>query len=326
MRERAFVARRQDGWERLEALLRRADRGGLRRLNADELQELALRYRSVTTDLAAAQSRNYSPDVMAYLNRLTARAHAYVYAGAARNGWSRVAEFFGETFPREFRRSGRVIAACSTLFVLAGLVAYWLVEQRPLSVYALLPASLVPVVQKSLHNSNFAFDRSFAPLMASAIITNNVKVAMIAFAGGITLGVLTIWSILQNGLMVGALGALYGAKGFGTDFWATIAPHGVIELTAIQIAGGAGLLLAQAIIAPGRLRRIDALKANARRAGVLMIGVAGLLAVAGTIEGFISPQRTSLLFRFGFGILTAVLLASYLTLAGRKRTRAALRR
>lgn len=320
MRERVFVARRQDGWEQLEALLRMADRGGLRRLSADRLQELALRYRSVTTDLAAAQSRNYSPELRAYLNRLTARAHSYVYVGGARNGWSRFAEFFGATFPREFRRSGRIIAAVSTLFVLAGFVAYWIVEQRPLSVYALLPAPLVPVVQKSLHNSNFAFDRSFSPLMASAIITNNVKVAMIAFAGGMTLGVLTIWSVLQNGLMVGALGALYGAKGFGADFWATIAPHGVIELTSIQIAAGAGLLLAQAIIAPGRLRRIDALKANARRAGVLMLGVAGLLAVAGTIEGFISPMRTSLTFRFGFGILTAVLLASYLGLAGRVKS------
>jgi uncharacterized membrane protein SpoIIM required for sporulation len=319
MRERAFIARRQDGWEQLEALLRAADRGGLSRLSPDQLQELALRYRSATTDLAAAQSRDYSPEVRAYLNRLTARAHAYVYVGGARNGWSRLSEFFGGTFPREFRSSGRTIAACTTLFALAALVAYWQVEQRPLSVYALLPASLVPVVQKSLHNSNFAFDRSFAPAVASQIITNNVKVAMIEFAGGITLGVLTIWSLLQNGLMVGALGALYGAKGFGPDFWATIAPHGVIELTSIQIAAGAGILVAQAIIAPGRLRRIDALKANGRRAGVLMMGVAGLLAVAGTIEGFVTPQRTSLVFRFGFGILTAVVLAAYLALAGRKR-------
>src|SRR5665213_1023169 len=185
MRERAFIARRQDGWEQLEALLRAADRGGLRRLSPDQLQELALRYRSATTDLAAAQSRDYSPEVRAYLNRLTARAHAYVYVGGARNGWSRLSEFFGGTFPREFRSSGRTIAACTTLFALAALVAYWQVEQRPLSVYALLPASLVPVVQKSLHNSNFAFDRSFAPAVASQIITNNVKVAMIEFAGGI---------------------------------------------------------------------------------------------------------------------------------------------
>ena len=99
-----------------------------------------------------------------------------------------------------------------------------------------------------------------------------------------------------------------------------VAPHGVIELTSIQIAAGAGLLLAQAIVAPGRARRIDALKANARRAGVLMIGVAGLLCIAGTIEGFISPQRTPIAFRCAFGALTAVLLFAYLAFAGRKGT------
>ena len=190
---------------------------------------------------------------------------------------------------------------------------------RPLNVYALLNPALVPIVDKPLHDSNFAFDRSYAPAVASAIITNNVMVAMYAFAGGMTLGYVTIQSILENGLMVGGLGALFASKGFGLDFWATVAPHGVIELTSIQIAGGAGLLLAQAILAPGRMRRIDALKANARRAGVLAIGVIALLCVAGTIEGFVSPQRTSIEFRIAFGAMTAVLLAAYLGFSGRRR-------
>ena len=288
-------------------------------MGADEIEELALRYRSATTDLAAAQSRAYSEPTRAYLNRLTARAHAYVYAESASNGWARLVEFFGSTFPVEVRRSAAVIGGCTAVFVIAAVIAYGLVAERPLNVYALLPASMVPIVDKSLHDSNFAFDRAYAPEMASEIITNNVKVAMIAFAGGMTLGVVTFLSILQNGLMVGGLGALFAAKGFGLDFWATVAPHGVIELTSIQISAGAGLLLAQAIVAPGRMRRIDALKANARRAGVLMIGVAGLLCVAGTIEGFISPQRTSIAFRIAFGALTALLLTAYLGLAGRKR-------
>lgn len=314
------MARRQRGWERLEELLLRADRRGLRSFAPDELEELALQYRSATTDLAASQTRSYSPQTRAYLNRLTARAHAYVYASAAQNGWSRTVAFFRATFPREVRRSRAVILGCTALFVVAWIVAYWLVIQRPLNAYALLPSEMIPTIDKSLHDSNFAFDRAYSPAMASAIITNNVKVAMIAFAGGMTLGILTLWEVLQNGLMVGGLGALFASKGFGLDFWATVAPHGVIELTSIQIAAGAGLLLAQAIVAPGRARRIDALKANARRAGVLMIGVAGLLCIAGTIEGFISPQRTPIAFRCAFGALTAVLLFAYLAVAGRKGT------
>lgn len=317
MRERTFAARRGDGWERLETLLARVDRVGLRRLPASDLQELALLYRAASSDLAAAQSRAYSAELHAYLNRLTARGYVVVHSGAAAGGWTRVAAFFALEFPREVRRSGKMILATTALFVAAWIVAYALVTLKPTNAYALVPAAEIPAITRNLHDSNFAFDRSLAPQMSSETITNNIKVAMLAFAGGMTLGVLTLWEILNNGLMVGALGALFAARGFGTDFWATIAPHGVIELTSIQIAGAAGLLLAQGVIAPGRSRRIDALKANARRAGVLMSGVAGLLVIAGIIEGFVTPQRTTELFRFAVGAVTAAGLCAYFALCGR---------
>jgi uncharacterized membrane protein SpoIIM required for sporulation len=317
MRERTFVARRREVWDRLESLLALTDRGGLRALRPEQLEELAFLYRSATTDLATVQTRRYDAGLLAYLNRLVARAHAYVYAGSARGGWRRVATFFLQTFPAEVRRSWRPIAVCTAVFLLAALVAYASVAHRPLSVYALLPAAEIPLVRKSLHDSNFAFDGAFAPAMSSAIIANNVRVAAVAFAGGMTLGIVTVWAVLNNGLMLGGLGALFAAKGFGTDFWATIAPHGVIELTSIQIAGGAGMLLAAAIVAPGRLSRGEALKRNARRAATLMVGVAALLVVAGTIEGFFSPLRTPVAVRLGVGALTAGLLAAYLALCGR---------
>jgi uncharacterized membrane protein SpoIIM required for sporulation len=317
MRERTFAARRGAGWERLEELLARIEREGVRGLRPQELQELALAYRATTSDLAAAQSRGYSDELRAYLNRLTARAYVVVHGGAVEGGWARIATFFAVTFPREVRRSAKIEFATTALFLAAWIVAYVLVAAKPTNAYALVPAAEIPTIARSLHDSNFGFDRSLAPAMSSEIITNNVKVAMLAFAGGMTLGALTLWEILNNGLMVGALGALFAARGFGTDFWATIAPHGVIELTSIQIAGASGLLLAQAIVAPGRLRRIDALKANAGRAGVLMIGVAGLLVIAGTIEGFVTPQRTTEVFRFGVGALTAAGLIAYFALAGR---------
>jgi uncharacterized membrane protein SpoIIM required for sporulation len=319
IRERIYVERRHEGWERLEALIAECDRKGLQALSAAELQELALLYRSITTDLAAAKSRGYSAELVAYLNRTTARAYAIVHAGTARAGWSNVATFFAETFPREVRRSRGIIAATTAIFIIATFVSYWMVAQRPANVYAFLPDELVPTTNKSLHDSNFAFDRNYAPEMSSEIITNNIRVTMIVFAGGIaTLGILTLYEITFNGLMLGGMGALFAHKGFGLDFWATIAPHGVIELSAIQIAGAAGLQFTVAIVAPGRLRRIDALRLAGRRAGVLMIGVAGMLVVAGTIEGFVSPQRTSETFRLGFGAMTAVLLFAYLALAGRE--------
>jgi uncharacterized membrane protein SpoIIM required for sporulation len=154
--------------------------------------------------------------------------------------------------------------------------------------------------------------------MASMIITNNIKVAAIAFAGGITAGAITLYVIGSNGLDVGTLAALFAHRNFGLDFWATIAPHGVIELTAIQIAGGAGLILAGGIVRPGRARRGDALRAGASRALVLALGVAGMLVVAGTIEGFISPQRLAIPTRLTIGAITGVLLLAYVLFAGRE--------
>ncbi len=319
MREKRFVATAKPRWDRLESLLVLLDRRGVGVLEPAQIDALALDYRAVTSDLARARGRGYDAAIVGYLNRLSARAHAYVYVGTSRSGWSAVRSFLAAEFPRELRRSWFPIGICALLTVVAAAVAYAAVNAEPANAYALLPANSIPAISKALHDSNFGFDRAFAPLVSSEIITNNIRVAAIAFAGGMTCGVLTLWIILENGLMVGGLGALFAQAGYGTDFWATIAPHGVIELSAIQVAGGAGLLLAGAIVAPGRVRRLDALVRNARRAATLVLGTAAMLVVAGTIEGFVSPQRLSAGVRLAIGGLTLVALVLYVMLAGRSR-------
>ncbi len=134
-----------------------------------------------------------------------------------------------------------------------------------------------------------------------------------------TLGLGTLYLIVFNALMLGALGALFAHAGFAADFWATVAPHGFIELTAIQIAGGAGLLLAAGVVLPGRLPRKYAIAQNSARAGVLIAGVTAMLCVAGIIEGFFSPLRFPADVRAGFGILTAIGLLAYFAVCGRER-------
>jgi uncharacterized membrane protein SpoIIM required for sporulation len=260
--------------------------------------------------------------LLEYLNRLTARAHAYVYGATLESGYARVARFYRETFPDEFRRSIAYTAICTALTIATAVVAYVLVRVHPADAYALLDRSMIPDdIKKSLHDSNFGFDRSFSPAMSSLIITNNIKVAILAFGGCITLGALTLYIIATNGLMLGGIGALFTNAGFGYDFWATIAPHGVIELTAIQIAGAAGLLIAAGVLYPGRLRRQDAIVVNAKRAGTLIVGVASMLVVAGTIEGFLSPQRWPPEVRIGIGTITAAALLLYFGLSGRRAAR-----
>lgn len=317
MREKRFVAVRKPNWDRLEATLARLDRRGLGALTAADVDAFALAYRAVTSDLAMADSRAYDPAIIGYLNRLTARAHAYVYLGTSESGWSQARRFFTHTFPRELRRSWRPIATCVAITAISAIIAYTSVSANPINAYTFLNAQQIPVITKSLHDSNFGFDRDFAPAMSAQIITNNIRVAAIAFAGGITGGLLTVWIILSNGFMIGGLGALFARARFGLDFWATIAPHGIIELSAIQIAGGAGLLMAGGLLAPGRARRVDALVRNARRAATLALGTAGLLVVAGLIEGFFSPQRFPAAIRIAAGSLTALGLCFYVLFAGR---------
>ncbi len=316
MNQSTFVSRRSPTWQELERLLRR----GVRRLRPDEVEGLGRLYRATTSDLAYAQGRGFDAALLEYLNRTVARAHAQVYASGSESGFRRIATLYARTFPQEVRRSWPYFAICTALTVVCAVVAYVLVRSHPNDAYALLPKMLVSErIRKSLHDSNFAVETSFAPAMSAAIIANNVKVAIIAFAGCITLGAATIWIIATNGLMLGGMGALFTNAGFGRDFWATIAPHGVIELTAIQIAGAAGLLIAAAMIYPGRMRRRDLIVANARRAGTLIVGVASMLVVAGTIEAFISPRRLPESTRIAVGIATAVILLYYFVFAGRRR-------
>ncbi|HEV2740443.1 MAG TPA: stage II sporulation protein M [Candidatus Elarobacter sp.] len=303
----------------MAALVDRASSKGVRALAPAEIDELALAYRAATSDLAIARTRGEDPVIQDHLNRLTARAHSVVYVATARTGWSRFVDFVARGFPREVRRSWAPIGFCTLVTVVSALVAYGSVSADPANVHALLPGMSLPPVDRALHDSNFGFDRAFSPTVASEVITNNVRVAAIAFAGGMTGGLLTGWIILTNGLMVGALGAMYARAGFGADFWATIAPHGVIELSAIQIAGGAGLVLAGGYLRPGRARRGDALVVAARRAGTLVMGVALMLLVAGTIEGFITPQRLPIPVRGLIGAITAVGMLLYFLGSGVRR-------
>lgn len=312
---------RAAGWERLELLLARSGRRGLRALDAQELFETGKLYRWVTSDLAYAQGHGYDAELQHYLNRLTARAHALVYGTTVETGRARFARFFTHTFPDEFRKSWPYIAACAAITVAWAVVSWVVVNANPANAYALLPDAIVPShITKSLHDSNFAFSPEFSAGMSAFIITNNIRVAVLAFAGGIvTLGLFTIYELTLTGLMIGGLGALFARAGFGADYWATIAPHGFIEITAIQIAAAGGLLLAGGVLNPGRLRRQDAIAQNGSRAGVLIAGVTAMLCVAGIIEGFFSPLRFSMAARASVGAITAVALIAYFGWAGRSK-------
>jgi len=313
-----FINIKKPAWERLAAILDRSQLGGLAALSAEELSELGRLYRSATSDLAVARRDFAAHRVADYLNGLVARAHGAVYGSRAarRRG---IVDFYARAFPQTFRATWAYTLAAFLMFLLPALGSFWLAYRDPAAAVALMPGIEDRIQDirdkrewwKDLNDGNAAG--------ASMIMTNNIQVAILAFAGGTLLGVFTLYLLAQNGLMLGIVAGAAQALGFATNLWGFVAAHGVIELSVIFIAGGAGLQLGWSVIRPGLLTRRAALLLATRRAAQLLLGCIPLLVIAGTIEGFISPSALPLAVKLAVSFTSGVLLYGYLLLAGHER-------
>lgn len=314
MRRDEFIAARKERWERLDALVKRA-RKSLRSLDGGEVLELGRLYRVATGDLAAAR-RDYPEDpITRYLNGLVARAHGVVYQGAP-SGLRQLVLYARYGFPEAFRGALPYIVLAFALFALPAVIAASLVTVRPHLADVLLPGQAAGLrrvmAQHHLWVKSATSNHSVA---ANFIMLNNIKVALLAFAGGMLLGLGAVLVLAQNGLMLGAVGAMVARHHLSLAFWSFVAPHGVIELSVIFMSGGAGLMIGDAILRPGLVSRANAVEAAARRAGLLLFGCIPLLVVAGAIEGFFSASSVPPIMKFAVGGIAGILLYSYLLLS-----------
>lgn len=261
----------------------------MRSLSANELQTLASLYRSVSADLARARTHHLPQTIIQRLQSLTVRGYAQVYQGARQQEWRSLLTFYSVGFPETVRQSRGYILLSFFLLMGAGAVSGWFAWRDPTYLAILVPEELIVQVrdrQELWMGSILGVE----PLAATNIMTNNIRVAFNAVAGGMTAGLLTLYILIFNGLFLGAIAALVGQNGLAVPFWAFVFPHGALELPAIFFAGGAGFLLARALLLPGVYRRIDALKVYGIQAARLVFGIIPLLAIAGVIEGFFSPN------------------------------------
>ena len=204
----------------------------------------------------------------------------------------------------------KFIVIAMVLFIIGGLASFISVINDPLHLYSILPAEMAQGVNpEGLGEGHESIDSSF---MSAYIMTNNIQVAILAFAGGITFGLLTVYLLIYNGIIVGALAGLFWNYENSYAFWAYIVPHGMIELTAIFIAGGAGLLMGYKLFVPGRYSRIYQLKEQAKRSVLLLLGTIPLFIIAGIIEGFITPAALSLEAKYVVAIITVIGLIAYI--------------
>jgi uncharacterized membrane protein SpoIIM required for sporulation len=307
----------QASWQALADLLNRAEKN-IRSLSPAEIEQLGQLYRIASSDLALARRDFPQHQVTFYLNQLVAQGHAVIYRSQPLVG-RRIRNFFVEDFPRVYRKMLPFTVTATLIFLISAILALAAVLVQPDTTRWLLPdggQGIRPVLESGkLWTDIPAAER---PYTSSFIMTNNIQVAILAFSGGLLAGVYTVWVIINNGLMLGAVLGLTLHYGLGFDLMTFIVGHGVIELSVIMMAGGAGLMLGWAIIHPGLLRRGDALRSAANRAVYLVIGCLPLLLVAGAIEGFISPaDNIPGVVKWLVGILSGAGLYSYLFLAGR---------
>ena len=302
----------------LSTLLRQA-RGRGERLTPSDLARLGSLYRAATSDLALAQRDFPSHAVTSHLNQLVAQAHMVIYRSEPLSA-VRLLGFATSGFARLYRQNLPYILCAALLLILpaiaAGVGTAWRMETS----HWLLPRGVQEVIpqleRRELWTSIPVLERPYA---SAFVMSNNIRVAILAFASGVLAGPLTVWILISNGLIIGGLTGLTSHYGLSFELWTFVIGHGVLELSVVFIAGGSGLMLAWSVLRPGLLSRRDALTRAARQAVYLVLGCIPLLVVAGIIEGFLSPAgHVPWQAKWATGLGTGAALYSYLLLAGRE--------
>ena len=311
-----FISNRKNAWQRLEDLMTLLDTTSIRRLHREEVRELGRIYRRTASDLAIARAESRDPRLINYLNSLVIRAHGRIYRADAQ-GTRRIRNFFAREFPRTFRATWRYTALAFAVFALFSVIGFVGTQLDPeFSELVGVPAGFREVYIET--KTHWWDDLNEAnQLGASYIVTNNIQVTIYTFAFGAMFGAGTLFFLAYNGANIASVVALTYRAGFGNDLVTFMAGHGVVELSCIFMAGGAGLLIGSALLMPGDLSRADALKTRGKSAVRLMVGVAVLLIVAAIIEAFISPAPIDPRIKYGIAAITGIALYSYLLLAGR---------
>ncbi|MEH7335747.1 stage II sporulation protein M [Neobacillus drentensis] len=310
MNLKQFVKMHREDWKQLELLISALSKSR-KSITGDNITQFNRLYQKAAQNLSYSQTYFPNDEVTQYLNGLVAKSHNLLYKDQV-SSFKQIRYFFGTKFVGLFLEQWKFVVVAMFLFTIGALGSFISVYNDPLHIYSLIPANIAQGIDpEQVGSDRGAVDSS---LMSASIMTNNIKVAIFAFAGGITFGLLTIYLLVYNGILIGALAALFWHHDKSYDFWAFIVPHGMIELTAIFIAGGAGLLMGYKLFVPGQLSRGYQLKNQAKRSVQLLLGTIPLFVIAGVIEGFITPAAISLEAKYLVAFLTVVGLILYIVI------------
>lgn len=308
-----FIAQHRDTWHHLEGLAKRAQRD-VGRLSADELDELVRLHLRVSSHLSTVRTELHDPDLAAWLSQLVARSSALVHGTRPRT-WRAFLHGVTDVFPAAVWHVRVPILVATLLFVaVAGGVGTWLATSD-----AALELAFPEEVRQSYLERDFEAYYSAEPgtTFAARVFTNNAAVGALAFAAGVLWGVPTILILVFNALNVSVAIGVFHAAGEGAHMWGLLLPHGLLELSAVFIAAGAGLALGWSVIAPGDRARSEAVAEQGRRSIVLVVGLVGVFLVAGLLEGYVTPRDWPAVARVGVGAVVWLAVLGYLGVRGR---------
>ena len=311
-----FLAKKRESWEAFRTLAVSMERSGVGALAPGQIPAFAARYREIAADLARAHTYGVDQRVIEYLERVVSAGHNALYRARGKKG-TPFEHYLLRDFPAAVVQSWAYVLVAFIMFIVPAAVGYVMIRERPALADEIVSPVMVGRAEQAAERQ--AQGRGYAqaegddrPVIAAAIISNNIQVSFGVFVGGLTGGLLTGWLLFANGMMLGlgfGLFKNYGALGYLTTF---VAAHGVLELFAIFVSAGAGFRLAKAIIAPGDRTRKDALVLEGRIAARMIGAVVTLLAIAGAIEGLLSTSDAPAIWKYGVSAATALLLLLYL--------------
>lgn len=316
LKSQQFRKEREWEWRDLAALLDKVEAKGPGALTDRQLLSIPVLYRSALSSLSVARATSLDQATVDYLESLCARAYFLIY-GARPRIWTRIGAFFATGWPAAVASLWRETLIAGAIFFLSALVAYLLVGQDPAWFYSIVgegmaggrdPSASAEALRKTLYHEE---GHDGLSVFAAFLFTNNAQVALLAFALGFAFGAPTVLLLAMNGATLGAMVAVFVAKGLGPEFTGWLMIHGVTELLAVILAGAAGFRIGLAVAFPGDRGRLEAAAESGRSAGAVMFGVVVMLAIAGLIEGFGRQLITSDIARYAIAGASGLIWLAY---------------
>jgi uncharacterized membrane protein SpoIIM required for sporulation len=304
----AYVLAHHAEWQRLEDLSRK------RRLDGRECDELVERYQRVATHLSFVRTTAPDATVVAYLSSVLSRARNR--SGVTRGGtWHGVRTFVVERFPAAlYRLRWWWLATAAANAVVTAVMMWWLLDHPNVEQSLLSSRDVDQLVN---HRFSGYYSQYAASHFAAEVWINNVWVTALCLALGV-LGLPVLYLLFTNIANLAIIGSIMTRHGHAAQFWGLILPHGLLELTAVFVAGGVGLRLFWSWVEPGDLTRADSFAREGRTAGTVALGLAGVLAVSGCIEAFVTPSPLPTWARIAIGVLAEATFLTYVFVLGRQ--------